>query len=130
MTNPPPPSRRLTRSTTDRYLGGVCGGVARYFNLDPTLVRVLTVALTVTTGSAFVLVYIAALFVMPEDEQYRPPAPPRTYPPAPAPGPRPAPPTGPGDPIWGREGAPWEQPHDAPPEAPHGTGPDSPRDPS
>lgn len=132
MTNPPLPPRRLTRSTSDRYLGGVCGGVARYLNLDPTLVRVATVALSVMTGSTFVLLYVVALFVMPEDGQQRPPSPPRAQPPAQpgaAPGPSPAPPTGAGDPIWGREGAPWEQPQDAP-RTPGATDPDGPRDPS
>ncbi len=39
-------SGRITRSTTDRIIAGVCGGVARYLNVDPTLVRVGFVALT------------------------------------------------------------------------------------
>ena len=34
------PNRRLTRSTTDRMIGGVCGGLANYLNIDSTLVRI------------------------------------------------------------------------------------------
>ena len=36
-------NQRLTRSTTDTMLGGVCGGIAQTYNLDPTLVRILFV---------------------------------------------------------------------------------------
>ena len=45
MTSPYPPyqqPRKLERSRTNKVLGGVCGGVANYVNMDPTLVRVLT----------------------------------------------------------------------------------------
>ena len=40
----------LRRSRTDRYIGGVCGGVASYLNMDATLVRILTVVITLFTG--------------------------------------------------------------------------------
>ena len=40
---PAPAPRRLLRSSTDRVLGGVCGGLARYFDIDPVLVRVVAV---------------------------------------------------------------------------------------
>ena len=39
-------NQRLTRSTTDTMLGGVCGGIAQTYNLDPTLVRILFVVAT------------------------------------------------------------------------------------
>lgn len=62
MTNGQP--RRLTRSN-DRRLGGVCGGLADYFDLDPTLVRVAYVAL-VLLGMPFALVgYFVLWIVMP-----------------------------------------------------------------
>ncbi|HOL52605.1 MAG TPA: PspC domain-containing protein, partial [Bacillota bacterium] len=38
--------RRLYRSVRDRMLGGVCGGLANYLNVDPTLIRLLWVAFT------------------------------------------------------------------------------------
>lgn len=115
---PPPRPRRLERSSSDRVIGGVCAGVANYANLDPTLVRVLTAVLTVVTGGTPVVLYLVALFLMPEDRRVGPPPAPTGYPtPPPAPGSWPHPPAG-TDPIWGREGAPWEQPHAPEPPAP------------
>lgn len=69
MTNPYPPyqgPRKLERSRTNRVLGGVCGGVADYVNMDPTLVRVLTVLISLFTGVP-VIIYLIALFVIPEE---------------------------------------------------------------
>ncbi|MFP5283670.1 MAG: PspC domain-containing protein, partial [Actinomycetes bacterium] len=63
---PPPPPRRLERSKQNRILGGVCGGVANYLNMDPTLVRVLTVLVALFTGVPIIL-YLVALFVIPEE---------------------------------------------------------------
>lgn len=56
--------KRLYKSRKDRFLFGVCGGLAEYFEVDPTLVRILTVALC-TTGTGLLL-YIVAAVVMPE----------------------------------------------------------------
>lgn len=58
--------RKLYRSQTNRMLGGVCGGLAEYFNLDPTLVRVLFVALTVL-GGAGPLIYLAMWIIVPNE---------------------------------------------------------------
>src|SRR5688500_2285575 len=60
------PSRRLARSRTDRVIGGVCGGIARHYGLDPTLVRVGAVAGVLLWGASAVL-YLAALLLMPEE---------------------------------------------------------------
>ena len=57
--------RRLERSTTNRVVSGVCGGVAEYFALDATLVRAFFVICTILTAFVFVLVYIALLILMP-----------------------------------------------------------------
>jgi phage shock protein PspC (stress-responsive transcriptional regulator) len=119
MSDQYPPPRRLTRSTTDRYVGGVCGGLAQYLNVDATIVRLVTVVIGLTLGFPLVL-YVIALLVIPEEDRPRPPSPtvyPPVYPPHSALRP-PAPPAGPGDPIWGREGAPWEQPQNAPQHRP------------
>ena len=43
--NPNNAPKRLTRSTTDKVIGGVCGGFAQYFNIDPVIVRVIAVFL-------------------------------------------------------------------------------------
>ena len=48
-------SRKLYRSTSNRQLAEVCGGLAEYFNLDPTLIRVLFVTLAVLGGSGVIL---------------------------------------------------------------------------
>ena len=59
--------RRLCKSRTDRMIDGVCGGIAGYFGLDPTLVRIAWVLLTLFGGSGVVL-YIAAMIIMPKEE--------------------------------------------------------------
>lgn len=64
---PTPPYKRLTRTSWDSPISGVCGGVARYLGLDPTLVRVLAVLLGVFTFPAFVIVYFIAWAVMPKE---------------------------------------------------------------
>jgi len=57
--------KKLTRPVEDRMLAGVCAGLANYFNLDPTLVRLLFVVFFFLGGSAF-LVYLILWIVMPE----------------------------------------------------------------
>lgn len=60
-------SKRLTRSTYDRMIAGVCGGLAEYFDVDSTLVRVAFVLLSVLSA-AFpgLIVYIILWLVVPE----------------------------------------------------------------
>jgi phage shock protein PspC (stress-responsive transcriptional regulator) len=141
MSSPYPPQapKRLERSKSNRILGGVCAGVANYLNMDPTLVRVLTVVISLFTGVPVIL-YIIALFVVPEEgsqptsptyppvggpqaqETGFPTAPPQTQPVyAPPPSSAAEPPmqsagapASAEDSIWGSEGAPWEQRQSAP----------------
>jgi phage shock protein PspC (stress-responsive transcriptional regulator) len=58
----------LRRSSSDRMIAGVCGGIARWLGWDPTLVRVLYVVVSVLSA-AFpgILVYLALWFVMPAE---------------------------------------------------------------
>jgi phage shock protein PspC (stress-responsive transcriptional regulator) len=65
-----PAVRRLERSASDRMLAGVCGGLGRYFDLNPTVFRVGFVVLTLL-GGAGVLVYLAAALVMPGEGKER-----------------------------------------------------------
>lgn len=58
--------RKLYRSRTNRTLAGVCGGIAEYSNLDPTIVRVLMVALAFFTGGGALLAYPILWLIMPE----------------------------------------------------------------
>lgn len=57
-------NQRLTRSTTDTMLGGVCGGIAQTYNLDPTLVRILFVVTTLL-GFSGILLYLILWVVIP-----------------------------------------------------------------
>ncbi len=61
-----PSLRRLSRSRTDRLLGGVCGGLARAVGIDPLVIRVAVVALTVAGGTG-ALIYVLAWVLLPED---------------------------------------------------------------
>jgi phage shock protein C len=65
--------KRLYKSRTERMIDGVCGGVAEYFRLDPTLVRLAWVLLTLLGGSGIIL-YIVAMIVMPANPAITPPA--------------------------------------------------------
>ena len=63
--------KRLVRPRTSRKIAGVCAGMAEYFDLDITLVRVLWLVITFFTGIVFGLVaYIVAWIVMPEEPVY------------------------------------------------------------
>ena len=57
--------KRLYKSRTNIMLDGVCAGIAEYFDIDPTLVRLAVVALTVWWGSGLIA-YIVAAIIMPE----------------------------------------------------------------
>jgi phage shock protein C len=59
---------RLHRSKRNKVILGVCGGLAEYFNIDPTLVRIISILITIS-GVGIVL-YIAAALIMPEDKGY------------------------------------------------------------
>ena len=58
-------AKKLYRSRTERMIAGVCGGLAEYFDIDPTLVRLIEIALTLAGGSG-VLAYIIFWFVVPQ----------------------------------------------------------------
>jgi len=64
---PQPASRRLTRTTWDAPVSGVCGGVARYLGVDPTLVRVLAAITMVVTFPAGPIVYAVMWAVIPKE---------------------------------------------------------------
>ncbi len=61
-------TQRLTRSRTNRMLGGVVGGLAEYLGIDPSLARVLYVVISIASA-AFpgMLVYVICWLVVPED---------------------------------------------------------------
>ena len=61
-------NKKLYKSSTDKKLCGVCAGVANFFNIDPTIVRIVfAIAAIFTTGFPFTLLYIVLAFIHPED---------------------------------------------------------------
>ena len=58
--------KKLYRSATDKKLAGVCGGVAKYLNMDPTVIRVLW-AIVSLFGFIGVVAYILCAFIIPEE---------------------------------------------------------------
>lgn len=58
--------KKLYKSTTDKKLCGVCGGIAKYFDIDSTLVRLITVLICAFAGSGIVA-YIVAAIVMSDE---------------------------------------------------------------
>ena len=61
--------KRLTRSTTDSMLGGVCGGIANYASVDSTIVRVAAAAIIIFTGIFPGLIcYMVMVFVVPNED--------------------------------------------------------------
>ena len=58
-------ARKLYRSRTDSMIAGACGGLAEYFDIDTTLVRLAAVALTLAGGSG-ILAYLIFWFVIPQ----------------------------------------------------------------
>lgn len=60
---------KLTKSAKDRKIAGVCGGLAEYFGMDSTIIRVIWVIFTLMGGSG-ILAYIIAMILMPEPEAF------------------------------------------------------------
>ena len=56
-------NKRLYRSTRDKMIAGVCGGIAEYFDVDPTIVRLIAVVLIFGWGSGLLAYLIAAIIV-------------------------------------------------------------------
>lgn len=59
--------KRLYRTRNERMLNGVCGGLAQYFNMDPTIIRLIVVAITFATGPGMLLAYLILAVIIPEE---------------------------------------------------------------
>lgn len=59
--------KKLKRSKKDHWIGGVCGGIGEYFDIDPTIVRAIWLLLTFGAGFGFGL-YLLLWLIMPGDE--------------------------------------------------------------
>jgi len=64
--------KRLYRSDTDKMIGGICGGIAEYFTLDPTLVRIGYILLSLFTVFSGVLAYLVLWIVVPKRKRLMP----------------------------------------------------------
>lgn len=60
-------NRRLYRSVVDRRIGGVAAGTATYFDIDPSISRVLWLLLAIVSGGVFLIVYLVMWAVVPEE---------------------------------------------------------------
>ena len=60
-------NKRLIRTRKGRLLAGVCSGIGEYTSIDPTVVRVIFLALTLVTAGVFAVVYLAAWVIIPEE---------------------------------------------------------------
>jgi phage shock protein C len=60
-------TKALVRSRKDRMVAGICAGIAGYFGVDVTLIRVVVAVVAVITGGAGVLAYLVAWAIIPEE---------------------------------------------------------------
>ena len=67
------PIKRLYRSRNDKILGGVCAGIANYFEVDPVIVRLLLVLGTLFSMGLGILAYLIAWMIIPEELKITPP---------------------------------------------------------
>ena len=57
--------KRLYKSTTNKMISGVCGGIAEYFDVDPTLIRLAAAAITLLGCGTTIIAYIVAAIIIP-----------------------------------------------------------------
>lgn len=61
-------AKKLYRSSKNKKLAGVCGGMAEYFDMDTTIIRLIWAFLTVLSGGTGLILYVIAAFIIPESE--------------------------------------------------------------
>ena len=61
--------KKLTRSRTDRKIAGVCGGLAQYLNVDPTVIRIIFLVLLLLVGGGG-LIYLIIWLCAPEEDGF------------------------------------------------------------
>jgi phage shock protein C len=66
-------AKKLYRSTKDRWLAGICGGIAEYLALDPTIIRVLFVLFSLVAFGG-ILAYIILWLIIPQEPEASEPA--------------------------------------------------------
>lgn len=66
-------SKKLYRSKKDRIILGVCGGIAEYFEVDSTIVRIITALLLLSGASSIVIIYLLLGVIIPENPKQKTP---------------------------------------------------------
>lgn len=61
--------KELFRSRTNKMLGGVCGGLGRYMEVDPTVIRLVWVVVTLLSCGIGIIIYLAAWILIPESPE-------------------------------------------------------------
>lgn len=61
-------NKKLYKSSGDKMISGVCGGIGVYFNIDSTIIRLLWAFLTLCSCGTGILAYIIASIIIPDDE--------------------------------------------------------------
>lgn len=59
--------KKFYRSRFNRHISGICGGLGKYFQVDPTMIRVVFVVLTLCTGGTWIAIYLVGTFVIPQE---------------------------------------------------------------
>lgn len=62
--------KKLYLSRTDSKLTGLCGGIGQWLGVDPTIVRLITVAATLFTGGTALLVYLLSAWIVPKEPMF------------------------------------------------------------
>jgi phage shock protein PspC (stress-responsive transcriptional regulator) len=60
-------SRKLTRSRDDRWIAGICGGIAQHTGIDATLIRVILVIATILGAGSLVVIYLICWVIIPKE---------------------------------------------------------------
>lgn len=61
-------AKKLFRSYDNKMLGGICGGLAEYFDVDPSVIRILAVISLFVSGGMAILIYVVAWIIIPQNE--------------------------------------------------------------
>lgn len=60
--------KRLTRSRDDKWIGGVCGGLAAYSGIDANIIRIIVAVVTILGAGSLALLYLVAWVLIPREE--------------------------------------------------------------
>jgi len=66
-------SRKLTRSRDDKWIAGICGGIAEHTGIDPTLIRVILVIATILGAGSLIVIYLICWVIIPKTPELQGP---------------------------------------------------------